>query len=140
MKLTTDVAAVMDARFGHDSLIALATTDGRIPSVRTVNAVYASGAFHIITHAQSGKMRQIAANPSVAVCGDWFTGHGVAESLGHVLLPENAAMMQVLRAAFASWYGNGHVDERDPGTILLRIRLTDGVLFDHGTRHEIDFT
>ena len=54
-----------------------------------------------------------------------------------MLLPENKA---ILRAAFAAWYGNGHTNEEDPNTCLLKIKLTDGVLFADGTRYDIDFT
>jgi len=128
---------IMDMRFGCDSLIALATVDGSVPSVRAVNAYYEDGCFYVVTHAQSGKMKQIAVNPAVGICGEWFTGHGVGESLGHVLREENAEMMSKLRAVFDEWYSNGHVDESDPDTILLRVRLTDGVLLSHGTRYEI---
>lgn len=136
MQLSKEIDGYLAERFGRDSLIALATADGVQPSVRAVNALYEQGAFYIITYARSGKMRQIALNPVVGLCGEWFTGHGRAENLGHVLLPGNAAMMAILREAFASWYGNGHVNESDPDTILLRVRLTDGVLFRSGTRHE----
>ena len=52
---------------------------------------------------------------------------------------ENAEIMSKLRTVFAEWYDNGHVNEADPDTILLRIRLTDGVLFSHGTRYDLDF-
>lgn len=131
---------VMCQRFGRDCLIALATMDGDRPSVRTVNAYYEDGAFYVITYALSGKMQQLGANPQAAVSGDWFTAHGVGENLGHVLSPGNLPIMEKLRRAFASWYGNGHVNEADEHTCLLRIRLTDGVLFDHGTRYDIDFT
>lgn len=131
---------VMDERFGCDRLIALATMSDGVPSVRTVNAYYEDGCFFIITHALSGKMRQIAENPSVAICGDWFTAHGTGENIGHVCAPENTEIAGKLRAVFAEWYGNGHVNESDKNTCILRIRLTDGVLFDHGTRYEIDFT
>ena len=48
-------------------------------------------------------------------------------------------MADKLRAAFAEWYANGHTNEADPNTIILRIRLTDGVLFHHGTRYDITF-
>ena len=34
---------------------------------------------------------------------------------------------------------NGHNDFSDENTRILRIRLTDGVLFSHGTRYELDF-
>lgn len=139
MKMNTDIAAKMTERFGHDNLIALATVDGDSPAVRTVNAYYEDGCFYTVTYALSGKMQQIGQNPKVAICGDWFTARGTAESMGHILLPENAALADKLRAAFAEWYANGHTNEADPNTIILRIRLTEGVLFHHGTRYDITF-
>lgn len=139
MHLTPEINAILTERFGSDSLIALATVDGDSPAVRTVNAVYRDGSFYVVTYALSGKMQQIGRNPKVAVSGEWFTARGVGENLGHILREENAALADMLRAAFAAWYGNGHVNEADPHTVLLRIRLTDGVLFHHGTRYEIEF-
>ena len=139
MKLNADIAAIMTERFGHDNLIALATVDGDSPAVRTVNAYYEDGCFYTVTYALSGKMQQIGRNPKIAICGDWFTAHGIGESMGHILLPENAAMADKLRAAFAEWYANGHTNAADPNTIILRIRLTEGVLFHHGTRYDITF-
>ena len=140
MKHTETTEAILAARFGKDSVIALATVSDGLPHVRTVDAVYIRGSFYVVTHAKSGKMRHIAQNPAVAVGGDWFTGHGIGENLGHVLLKENESIMSVLRTAFSAWYGNGHVSEADPDTVLLKIRLTDGVLFASGTRYDIDFT
>ena len=140
MKLTPEISAIMDERFGHDNLIALATVDGNSPAVRTVNAYYEDGCFYAVTYAQSGKMQHIAKNPQVAICGDWFTARGFGETMGHILLPENAAIADKLRTAFAEWYGNGHTNEADPNTIILRMKLTVGVLFNHGTRYDIDFT
>ena len=140
MKNNEVTNAILSERFGKDSLIALATVSGGVPHVRTVDAVYLDGSFYIVTYALSGKMQQIQKNSAVAVCGEWFTAHGVGENCGHVLLEENKAVMDVLRAAFAPWYHNGHTNEADPNTCLLRIRLTDGVLFSNGTRYDIDFT
>ena len=140
MKLTPEISAIMDERFGHDNLIALATVDGDSPAVRAVNAYYEAGSFYTVTYAQSGKMQHIAKNPQVAICGDWFTARGFGENMGHILLPENADMADKLRTAFAEWYGNGHTNEADPNTIILRMKLTDSVLFNHGTRYDIDFT
>ncbi|MBE5811193.1 MAG: pyridoxamine 5'-phosphate oxidase family protein [Clostridiales bacterium] len=137
MKINANISAIMAERFGHDNLIALATLDGDSPAVRTVDAFYEGGAFYTVTYALSGKMQQISKNPKVAICGDWFTARGTAESMGHILLPENAAIADKLRVAFAEWYANGHTNEADPNTIILRIRLTDGVLFHHGTRYDI---
>ena len=139
MKNNEITNAIIQERFGKDSLIALATVDGDIPAVRTVNTVYIDGAFYVVTYALSGKMKQIAKNPTVAICGDWFTAHGVGENLGHVLLEENHNIMEKLRTAFSAWYNNGHTNEADPNTCLLKIRLTDGVLFSHGTRYDIEF-
>ena len=139
MKNNEITNVIMQERFGKDSLIALATVDGDIPAVRTVNTVYIDGAFYVVTYALSGKMKQIAKNPTVAICGDWFTAHGVGENLGHVLLEENQNIMEKLRTAFSAWYNNGHTNEADPNTCLLKIRLTDGVLFSHGTRYDIEF-
>ena len=84
-------------------------------------------------------MQQIAKNPVAAVSGHWFTAHGIGENLGHILLPEHQEIRNVLRAAFAAWYNNGHVNESDPNTCLLKIKLTDGVLFSEGMRYEIEF-
>lgn len=140
MKHNTQTDLILSDRFGKDSLIALATVEDGIPHVRTVDAVYIDGAFYVVTYSLSGKMQQIAKNPTVAISGEWFTAHGVAENLGHVLLSENKVIMDILRAAFAAWYDNGHTNEADPNTCLLKISLTDGVLFSDGTRYEIDFT
>jgi len=59
--------------------------------------------------------------------------------MGHICLKANEDMADKLRTVFNEWYDNGHVNEEDPGTIILRIRLTDGVLFDHGTRYDLNF-
>jgi general stress protein 26 len=131
---------IMQERFGHDSLISLATVSGRIPSVRTVNSYYQNGAFYVITYALSHKMQEIACNDTVGICGEWFTAHGKAENLGPLRAAENAAILNTLRSVFAAWYTNGHTDESDPNTILLCIRLTDGVLMSHGTRYDLDFS
>lgn len=139
MKINAEISAILEERFGHDNLIALATLDGDSPSVRTVNAYYEDEAFYTVTYALSGKTQQLGRNPKAAVCGDWFTAHGIGESMGHILEPENAALANKLRQAFAAWYSNGHTNESDPNTIILKIRLTDGVLFHHGTGYDIEF-
>ncbi len=50
---------IMNERFGHDTLIALATADDTIPYVRAVNSYYANSSFYVITHALSNKMKQM---------------------------------------------------------------------------------
>lgn len=131
---------IMDERFGRDSRISLATPNGGAPSVRIVNGYYENGAFYTITYATSNKMKQIARNPAVAICGEWFMANGIGESLGYIRDEKNREIADKLRSAFAEWYSNGHTDESDPNTIVLRVKLTDAVLFSHGTRYDIDFS
>lgn len=130
---------IMNERFGRDSLISLATAVDGVPYVRTVNAYYEEGSFYIITYALSSKMKQLEINPIAAVSGDWFTAHGLAENMGWFGKRQNKAMADKLTAAFASWIDNGHNNFEDENTIILRIKLTHGVLFANGTRHDIDF-
>lgn len=139
-KLSQEAKEIMQERFGHDSLLALATVEDGLPWVRTVNAYYEDGAFYVLVNIYTNKMRQIAKEPRVAVCGDWFTGHGVAEDMGWMLDSQNAERLAILKSVFAAWYNNGHMDENDPASHILRVRMTDGVLFSHGTRFDIDFT
>ena len=128
---------IMQERFGHDNVLALATVEDGAPAVRSVNAYYEDGSFYVITWRLSGKMKQIAANPAVALAGEWYTARGVGESLGAVGKPENAALLIKLRQAFAGWIDNGHTDFQDENTVILRIRVTQAVLMSHGVRYEL---
>ena len=139
-KLNAQTAELMDRRFGHDNLIALATVSGTMPAVRAVNSYYENGSFYVITNACSGKIAQLKENPAAAICGDWFTANGIGENLGWIGEESLADLADKLRTVFAEWYDNGHNNEEDRNTIILRIRLTDGILFHHGERHHIDFT
>ncbi|MCM1025922.1 MAG: pyridoxamine 5'-phosphate oxidase family protein [Roseburia sp.] len=139
-KLTDVTKKLLEERFGHDSILSLATVENGIPHVRSVNAYYEDGCFYVITYGLSNKMRQIAANSVCAVSGDWFTAHGTGENLGYFGKPENAEVAVCLKRAFSAWIDNGHNNFEDVNTCILRIRLTDGVLFSHGTRYDIDFT
>ena len=130
-------AEILNERFGKDSLMALATVDADgIPWVRTINAIFHEDSFYTITYALSNKMRHIKNNSSVALSGEWFSGHALGENLGHVKLEKNKEIADRLRAAFASWYDNGHVNEDDPNTVVLKMKLTDGTLFRNGTKYE----
>lgn len=131
---------LMVERFGHDTLLSLATINGSRPAVRTVNSYYEDGSFYTVTYALSNKMKQIKEFPEVAICGEWFTARGIGENLGWVRDDKNAEIMSKLRTVFAEWYDNGHTNENDPNTCLLRMKLTDGVLFHNGTKYEVDFT
>lgn len=139
MRLTEEAEKIMMERFGKDNLIALATVSEGVPYVRTVNTYYEGGAFYVITHALSNKMQHIMKAPTVAIAGEWFTAHGKGINLGYFGKAENRRIAEKLRAAFAEWINNGHNDFTDENTIILCIKLTDGVLLSHGTRYDIEF-
>lgn len=139
-RLSLESKRIMDERFGKDNIIALATVEAGIPYVRNVNAYYENGAFYVITYALSNKMKQIEKNPVISIAGDWFTAHGKGVNLGYFGKTENRGIAEKLHAAFSSWIDNGHNNFDDENTCILCIQLTDGVLFSHGTRYDIDFT
>lgn len=131
-----EIDQILKERFGKDSLIAIATTDedGK-PWVRTVDAYYEDGSFYTITYLLSNKMKHISKNKFIAICGEWFSGHAEGYNLGYIKLLENEEIANKLRKAFAAWYDNGHTNEDDPNTIILKITVTDGILFSHGERY-----
>ena len=126
----------MKERFGKDAVIVLATMENGMPSVRYVNAYYEDGAFYIITNARSGKMRQIKKEPRVALAGEWFTAHGMGIDLDYFGKEENRGVAEKLKQVFSQWIDNGHNDLGDENTIILCVKLTDGILLSHGTRYE----
>lgn len=140
VKWSKDIEALLQERFGKDSVLALATTQDNTPSVRQVDAFYADGSFYVLTYSLSTKMQHIAVNPKVAVCGEWFTAHGVGMSLGSFGAKKNAPVASRMRQVFAAWIDNGHTDLSDPNTCILRIQLTDAVWFANGRCYAIDFT
>jgi len=139
-KLTKEAEEILIDRFGKDSIIALATTVDNMPYVRSVDAFYFEGAFYVLTYGLSNKMKQIKDNPNVALSGDWFTAHGKGVDLGYFGKDENKIIAEKMKAIFSEWIDNGHNNFDDVNTCILRIELTDGVLFSHGIRYEIDFT
>ena len=139
-KLPKEIEKILTERFGKDSLIALATAVNGIPYVRTVDAFYEDGAFYVLTHALSGKMKQIEQNPTVSVAGEWFTAQGRGVNLGYFGKAENSRIADKMRQVFSVWIDNGHNDFGDVNTCILCIKLTSGILFSNGVRFEIDFT
>lgn len=140
VKVTQDIAAIMSERFGKDSIIALATSIDNVPYVRNVDAFYENGAFYMLTHGLSGKMKQIERNSAVAISGEWFTANGVGINLGYFGKEENSHIANKMKQVFSAWIDNGHNDFSDENTCILCIKLTNGILFSNGKRYEIDFT
>lgn len=139
-KLTKETDAILLERFGKDSIIALATAIDNVPYVRNVDAFYENGAFYVLTHGLSGKMKHIEENPAVALSGEWFTAQGKGVHLGYFGKADNARIAEKMRDVFSAWIDNGHNDFDNINTCILRIELTSGILFSNGKRYEIDFT
>lgn len=139
-ELPENVKKIMEERFGKDSIIALATVENGTPYVRNVDGYYEDGAFYVLTYALSDKMKQIEKNPIAAIAGEWFTAHGTGENLGWFCKKENERIAEKMRKNFAEWIDNGHNNFDDENTCILRIELTDGILFSHGTRYELVFS
>lgn len=140
VKWNTEAEEILKARFGKDNVLALATVEGSRPYVRNVNAYYENGAFYLITHGLSNKMKQLRKNPEAAVCGEWFAANGRAINLGYFGSNKNIKIAEKLKEVFAEWIDNGHNDFSDINTCILCIELTDGILFSNGKRYDIVFS
>lgn len=135
--MNEEINEILKERFEKDSLISIATIDNTgMPWVRIVDAIYIDDAFYTITNATTNKMKHINQNPVVAICGEWFSGHGKAESLGYIRNEENKDLADKLRTAFAFWYDNGHTNECNINTIILKVTVTDGIIYKDGKRYE----
>ncbi len=135
--MNEEINEILKERFEKDSLISIATIDNTgMPWVRTVDAIYIDDAFYTITNATTNKMKHINQNPVVAICGEWFSGHGIGESLGYIRLEENKDLADRLRNAFSTWYDNGHTNENDTNTIILKIKVIDGIIYSNGEKLE----
>ena len=139
-KLTAEIEKILTERFSRDTLIALATSENNMPSVRTVDAYYDHGAFYVLTHALSNKMKQIEKNPNVAISGDWFTAKGKGLNMGYFCKKENKKIADKMREYFAAWIDNGHNNFEDENTVILQIKLTEGVLVSNDQWIQIDFS
>lgn len=135
-KMSKNAEKIIIERFGKDTIIALATVENEVPYVRYVNAYYEDGAFYIITHALSNKMKHIENNSTIAISGEWFTAHGKGINLGYFGSKENHRIAEKLKDVFSEWIDNGHNNFDDVNTIILCLKLTSGVLLSHGTRYE----
>lgn len=139
-KIPQEAEKILEEHFGKDSIIALATAENGIPYVRNVDAFYENGSFYVLTYGLSEKMKQLRKNPVAAISGEWFTAHGRAVDMGYFGKEENKAVAERMKKVFAAWIDNGHNNFEDENTCILRIVLTDGVLFSNGTRYDLDFS
>lgn len=134
-----EALSAMEDLYGRDVPMSLATVDGDRPDIRVVDAYFIGGAFYVVTHLQSGKMREILKNPRVALNHQLFVARGVAENIGHPLTKGNETLRGALQRAFVKFYGR-HVDESDPDTCILKITPEWALVFAGGFKYIADFT
>jgi general stress protein 26 len=125
-------------QFGKDVVIALATRTETGVNIRTVNGYYKDGCFYVMTYEASHKMREITRDPHVAICKDLMCAQGTGKNLGNPLLEKNRELRNELKEVFSAFYSR-HVDENDPLTCILEIRLTSAAAFTRDTKYLIDY-
>ncbi len=129
---------IMNELFAKDCQFSLATANGSVPSVRIVDTFYDDGAFYVVAHASTQKVREISANEHVSLCHNLYRFSGEAQNIGHPLQPQNADIRLKLTKAFAPWYFK-HNNEQDERMCFLRINLTNGFFYKDGQGYAVDF-
>ena len=129
----------MEALYGKDVPMSLATAEGEKPNVRVVDVYFENGAFYAVTYKKSSKMREIAKNPHVALNNLLFVARGTGEDIGHPLAKGNEALRETLTRVFEKFYSR-HVDEHDPDTCILKIAPAWALVFTDDSKYIADFT
>lgn len=134
-----EAVSAMHELYGRDVAMSLATvSDGR-PNIRMVNAYFKRDAFYIVSYALSNKVKELRLKPNAALNHLLFVAHGVGADLGHPLAESNLSLRAELKEVFSAFYGK-HVNEQDKNTCILKISLTDALVFAHDYKYLVDFT
>ena len=135
----SEACSLMERLFSKDCIFVMATVEeGGKADARSVDIYYSEGAFYVVTHRATGKVRQTEAFPHVCFCSGEFRFYAVAENIGHPLEAQNARIRSLLTNAFHAWYFR-HNDENDEGMCYLRARLENGFFHFGGTGYRVDF-
>lgn len=130
----------MKELFSRDYQFALSTCDNNIPSVRFIDAYFDGEAFYVVTYALSQKIRDIASNSNVALCGrKAHSFSGIADNIGHPLLPQNAQIRDTLIKIFEPWYFEAN-NEEDSNMCYVKIKPTSGFFYKDGIGYKMNFT
>ena len=129
---------LMEQLFSRDYQFAMATAANTIPSLRFVDTYYDDGAFYSVTYANTNKVKEIAINPNIALCGrKGYSFSGKAYNIGHPLLLENNDIRNKLIKAFEPWYFK-HNNEADD-ICLIKIVPESGFIHIDGIGYDINF-
>jgi general stress protein 26 len=138
MNYFDEAEMVMKELYGRDVAMSLATVNGDKPNIRIVNAYYKENAFYVTTYSLSNKMKDIEKNPNAALNHNLLVAHGMGKNMGNPLEEQNRELREELKQAFCAFYDK-HVCEEDPNTCILKITLTDSLVFAHDYKYVIDF-
>lgn len=138
MNYFNEAIEVMNELYGKDIPMSLATVNEDRPNIRVVNAYFKENAFYITSYALSTKMRDIALNPNVALNHNLFVAHGTGENIGNPLDKSNLGLRDELKQAFSAFYEK-HVNEQDKNTCILKVLLSDALVFAHDYKYLVDF-
>ena len=67
-----------------------------------------------------------------------FVAHGIGKNIGNPLEEHNREFREELKQVFFTFYDK-HVCEEDPNTCILKVELTDALVFAHDYKYFIDF-
>jgi general stress protein 26 len=138
MNYFNEAIEVMKELYGRDVAMPLATVNGDKANIRVINAYYKENDFYITTYSLSNKMKEIMKNPNVALNHNLFVAHGLGENIGNPLEEQNRELREELKQVFCGFYDK-HVCEEDANTCILKITLTDALVFAHDYKYFIDF-
>lgn len=138
MEIYENAMKLMAELFSRDYQFAMATMADNTPSLRFIDTYFDNGAFYGVTYANTNKMKEIAANPNVALCSrKGYLFSGKAYNIGHPLLPENSEIRSKLVKAFEPWYFK-HNNEKDD-ICILKIEPLSGFVHKDGIGYNINF-
>lgn len=133
-----EAISVMKELYGKDVAMSLATVNGDKANIRILNAYYKENTFYVTTYALSNKMKEIYQNQNVALNHNLFVAHGIGKNIGNPLDEPNRELREELRKVFVAFYDK-HVNEQDKNTCILKISLSDALVFAHDYKYFIDF-
>lgn len=138
MNYFNEAIEVMKELYGKDIPMSLATVDDNRPNIRVVDAYYKDCAFYITTYTLSTKMKEISTNSNIALNHNLFVAHGEGKNIGNPLDASNLEIRNELKLVFSSFYDK-HVNELDKNTCILKVVLSDALVFAHDYKYLVDF-
>nr|WP_307990592.1 pyridoxamine 5'-phosphate oxidase family protein [uncultured Niameybacter sp.] len=129
---------VLTELFSKDFTFSLATVQGDTPVVRVVDTYYDNNVFWIVTYANTNKVKEITANPKVALCNDFYSFKGKAFNVGHPLHKDNQEIREKLIEVFKPWYF-AHNDENDEDMCYVKVELEYGFFYQDRKGYQVDF-